>query len=141
GGFAARIAATATKPPIVATAAPTRNALRYPCNAELSVSARSDALVPWFLTAVLSQLRDAVVATVTRTASPSVPPICWEVLRRADAIPMSAGAMPEVAPSVSGTNVKPRPTARRSCGPRRHTVTAEKITKVVPEWGRATTDE
>src|SRR5947207_8113005 len=75
GGLATRIATSATKPPTVAIAAPTRNALRCPCNPELSVSVRTDPLAPWLLTVVFSQLRDTVVATVTRTASPSVPPI------------------------------------------------------------------
>ena len=57
------VGGTLFNPPTAAIAAPTRNALRYPCSAELSNSVRADAVRPWVVTAVFSQLRATVVAT------------------------------------------------------------------------------
>ena len=50
-----------------------------------------------------------LVATVDRTATPSAPPICCDVLKRPDARPASCCVTPASAAIETGTNEKPSP--------------------------------
>ena len=58
-----------------------------------------------------------LLAIVARIASPSAPPICWEVLIRPDASPASCGLVPVTAAIVTDTNANPNPRAASSDGP------------------------
>src|SRR5262249_25120440 len=60
-----------------------------------------------------------LVAMVVRTASPSAPPTCWDVLSRPEARPYSRSWTPVSARIVIGTNAKPRPSAISNDGPSR----------------------
>ena len=53
-------------------------------------------------------------ASVERTARPSAPPICCDVLNSPDASPWSSSSRPVVAISVSGMNTAPMPSDVRS---------------------------
>ena len=50
-----------------------------------------------------------LVARVERIASPSAPPICWDVLKRPDARPASLGLDAARRDQRHGTNVSPIP--------------------------------
>ena len=54
-----------------------------------------------------------LTAIVVRTASPSAPPTCCEVLKRPDASPWSSSFRPVVAMSVSGMKIAPMPSDAR----------------------------
>ena len=109
----ARIAPATAKP------APTRNAWSNP------LVRATEAL--W--TPEWKRLWVRLLAIVVRIASPTAPPICWEVLIRPDAGPASCGDRgdrhgherePEDGPSTSAANEPPVPgTGRTTAGHRR----------------------
>ena len=99
---------------------PTRQEMRrtrYPTRPRRRRCIREQSRRPGCAAPEPSAARVAAAATVTRTASPSVPPTCWAALSTADATPMSAGCTPEVAPTMSGTKLKPSPSASTRSGP------------------------
>ena len=84
---------------------------------ETSASAWSACVGAWPSDDSSSVVR--LVANVERSARPSAPPICCDVLKRPDASPASSAGMPLVAISVIGTKTSPMPMdARRIPGSR-----------------------
>ena len=84
---------------------------------ETSASAWSACVGAWPSDESSSVVR--LVANVERSARPSAPPICCDVLKRPDASPASSAGIPLVAISVIGTKTSPMPMdARRIPGSR-----------------------
>ncbi len=88
--------------------APIRNASWKPAVSDTSGLRSPDAI----------ESSVVAVATAARTASPSAPPTCCEVLISPDARPASSGLMPVTAAIVVGTNARPSPIAASSDGNR-----------------------
>ena len=100
----------AMRQPIPAKSAPNQKAIENPW---LSAFVISDGVRP----CAPMNLVVAETAIVERTATPRAPPICCVVVIKPDATPASSWATPLIAPMVTGTNERPRPTpAKRNPG-------------------------
>ena len=102
------ISTAARSAPSSAMPAPTRNASWKPSVSEISGLRSPEAIASLVV----------AVATAARTARPSAPPICCEVLMRPEASPASSGLIPVTAAIVVGTNASPSPIAASSDGNR-----------------------